>query len=191
MPGNSDADGPPTSRMEDERQRARPPLANERLSLGVEMDEAVELRFSGHHEDQWHTNGTPLDLVDTLLRQLVVEARAEAVDGVCRKRHHPTASQHLCGVLQTGLRRLQDKGSPRAHAEGSEFVGMKDHASITRSRPPMSRSTRWPAKLRAADSVAAARIAGSSSARRRPPGWRRAGASSSRRATSAAPPLSE
>ena len=67
------------------------------------MDKSLQLRLSGDHEDQRQPDRAAFDLVDPLLRDLVVCAGAEAVDSVGRECEHRPAPQELRRALQPGL----------------------------------------------------------------------------------------
>src|SRR5437879_2587954 len=120
-------------------------------------DRTLPLRLRSHHEDQRHAHRPSLDLVDPLPRHLIVRAGAESIDRVGGKSDDCAASHELRRPQEPGARWLQN------------------HASRTRSRPFMSRCTRWPAKFRPVDCDTAWTIEGSSAANTRPPGRRRDG----------------
>src|SRR6266851_5716789 len=157
------------------------------LGAAVDVHPALELWLRGRHQDQRQPDWPPLDGEDPPAGDLVVGCRAEPVDGVGRKRDNSTAAQQVRGPGEPGAGRFQEMGSPRTHAEGSEFVGMEDHASTTRSWPPRSRWVSWLSNARRAASVILEAISGLTSTSNLPPGLRRAGAASSRRSTMAAP----
>src|SRR5450759_344742 len=185
--GDAHPKGPSALGIEDQGQRAGPPAPHHRLRSRVDMDEALELRLRGHHEDQREPNGPAFDVEHATRGDLIVRSGAQAVDRVGREGDHSPAPDQLSRAGQTRARRFQKPGAPRTHADGSEFVGMEDHASRTRWWPARSLWIRWPAKWRFAPSIAIEAMDGSSSASARPPAFRRPGASASNRVTSADP----